>query len=80
VDCDTYLSAKEALTFCGPLIKDVVLMLFDDWHAYNDLAAFNLGEKRAFDEFLSVQGCFSVERFATYSTNAEVFMVSRHCP
>ncbi len=80
VDCDMYLSAKEALTFCGPLIKDVALILFDDWHAYNDLAAVNLGESRAFDEFLSAQGCFSVEPLASYTMNAEVFMVSRQRP
>jgi O-methyltransferase len=80
VDCDMYLSANEALTFCGPLIKDVALILFDDWHAYNDLAAVNLGERRAFDEFLSAQGCFGVERLASYTTNAEVFMVSRQRP
>lgn len=49
VDCDLYASAKQALAFCGPLIRDEAVVLFDDW---NPLARSNRGEKRAFDEFL----------------------------
>lgn len=75
VDCDQYLGAKEALTFCRPLIKDHALVLFDDWHSEN-LAARNLGEKRAFDEFLA-SGEFTAESVPSYAENAEVFFVSR---
>jgi O-methyltransferase len=75
VDCDQYLGAKEALTFCEPFIKDHALMLFDDWNS-EDLAARNLGEKRAFDEFSS-GGAFTVDPLQTYSANAAVFFVSR---
>lgn len=75
VDCDQYLGAKEALTFCAPLIKDHALVLFDDWNSGN-LAARGLGEKRAFDEFLGT-GEFTAERCEPYTGNAEVFFVSR---
>ena len=75
VDCDQYLGAKQALTFCAPLIKDHALVLFDDWNSGN-LAARDLGEKRAFAEFLS-GGEFTVERCESYTGNAAVFFVSR---
>jgi len=75
VDCDQYLGARAALAFCGPLIKDHAVILFDDWHAEN-LAARNLGEKRAFNEFLA-GGEFSAESMESYTGNAEVFLVSR---
>jgi O-methyltransferase len=51
VDCDIYTSARDALAFVEPMIGDYAVMLFDDWHA-GGLAEQNLGEKRAFDEFL----------------------------
>ena len=68
VDCDMYLSAREALTFSMPLITDHALMLFDDWNAGN-LAARNLGEKKAFDEVLA-SGAFKIEPLPSYASNA----------
>jgi hypothetical protein len=75
VDCDQYVGANEALTFCKPLIMDHAVILFDDWNSEN-LAARNMGQKRAFDEFLSARE-FSVEPMKTYTANAAVFFVSR---
>jgi O-methyltransferase len=75
IDCDQYLGASEALTFSRPLIKDHALVLFDDWNSQN-LAARNLGQKRAFDEFLAT-GEFTAEPMKTYTDNAQVFFVSR---
>ncbi len=75
IDCDQYLGANEALTFSRALIKDHALVLFDDWNSQN-LAARNLGQKRAFDEFLAA-GEFMVEPMQTYTGNARVFFVSR---
>jgi len=78
VDCDMYLSAREALTFCGPLIRDAAIIFFDDWHAHSDqLAERNLGEKRAFEEFLLANPQFAAERLSSYHANAEVFLVTR---
>ena len=54
VDCDMYRSAREALDFCAPLIHDQAVIIFDDWYA-GGLDRKNLGEKRAFEEFLSRQ-------------------------
>lgn len=76
VDCDIYSSTKEALNFCAPLIQDQALMLFDDWHT-GALAAKNMGERKAFEEWLEEQGCFTAESFGTYRAKSETFMVTR---
>jgi O-methyltransferase len=76
VDCDIYTSTKEALDFCAPLIKDQALILFDDWNT-GDLAAKNLGERKAFEEWLAESGCFRAEPFGTYRVKSETFMVTR---
>ena len=76
IDCDIYSSAQQALRFCAPLIQDVALIMFDDWHA-GQLAEKNLGEKKAFEEFLADWPCFSAERFESYGTRAETVFVTR---
>lgn len=74
VDCDMYSSARDALNFCAPLIRDQAMVLFDDW---NPLAESNMGEKLAFDEFLAANPHFAVEDFGTYTPNAKVVLVRR---
>lgn len=76
VDCDIYSSTIEALTFCEPLITDKALVLFDDWHT-GQLAAKNLGERKAFEEWLGQSGRFTAEPFGTYRAKSETFMVTR---
>lgn len=81
IDCDLYSSARAALEFSAPLIRDHTVIVFDDWHA-GGLAARNLGEKRAFNEFLEGHPEFVAEQISTgpfsrYSANAEIFLVSR---
>lgn len=78
MDCDMYLSAKQALDFCAPLIRDRAIIIFDDWYS-GGLDAENLGEKRAFDEFLE-DGEFERESLGRYAPNAQVFKVSRRVP
>lgn len=76
VDCDMYLSAKTALTFCAPLIRDTAVILFDDWYA-GGLAAKNMGERRAFREFMEEHAEFSAEEFGSYNSNSQVMIVTR---
>jgi hypothetical protein len=66
IDCDLYSAAKEALDFCVPLIRDKTIIFFDDWNSLN-LASRNLGEKKAFDEFLIENPQFEAEEFGSYS-------------
>jgi len=77
IDCDMYRSAKVALEFCAPLIVDEAMVVFDDWFP---LAERNLGEKRAFDEFLRAHPYFDVEEFGTYPLHGNIFLVFRNRP
>lgn len=70
IDCDLYSAAKEALTFCAPLIRDKTIIFFDDWNAA-DLASRNLGEKKAFNEFLEENPQFESKDFGNYSYNGD---------
>lgn len=79
IDCDMYSSTKEALEFCGPLILDEAVIVFDDW---NPSAKYNKGEKRAFDEFLGANPELEAVETGVYSylpgdLHGKVFRVSR---
>ncbi|MET0283558.1 MAG: TylF/MycF/NovP-related O-methyltransferase [Polyangiales bacterium] len=76
VDCDLYSSTVDVLRFVEPLIQDRVVMFFDDWNS-NELAAKNMGERRAFDEFLSAHPELEVEDFGSYASHAQCFLVTR---
>lgn len=77
VDCDMYSSTVDVLKFCEPLIQDRAAIFFDDWNSDN-LAAKNLGEKKAFDEFLQAHPEFTVEEFGSYHANSNCFIVTRN--
>jgi hypothetical protein len=74
VDCDLYRSASECLAFSGPLITDDSVVCFDDWYP---LSESNMGEKRAFEEFLSTRPTLRATPLASYVATARTFMVSR---
>lgn len=73
IDCDLYSSAREALDFCEPLIRDEALVLFDDWHS----TAPDEGEQRAFNEFLEKNPHFEAEPYEAYSDNSMAFLLRR---
>jgi O-methyltransferase len=82
MDCDLYTSSRDALRFCAPLIRDSAVIFFDDWNA-GDLAKKELGQKRAFDEFLKENPHFTYEELDSYTARADgwpdhakVFLVS----
>jgi hypothetical protein len=52
------------------------VLLFDDWHSAG-LADRNLGERRAFDEFLQAHPVRVKEVLAPYTSNAHVVLVER---
>ena len=76
IDCDLYSSSKQALEFCAPLIEDDALILFDEFHP-RGLVGKYAGERRAFDEFIREQGCFTAKPFGQYAARTETFLVSR---
>lgn len=82
VDADMYSSSKEALDFCAPLIKDEAVIIFDDWYAGDGLlVAENMGQKRAFDEFLAENPMLKAEATASYSVfgrlAGQIFSITR---
>jgi hypothetical protein len=74
IDCDLYRSAVECLQFCDRLIGDHAVLCFDDWLP---LAERNMGEKRAFDEFLSARPHFHAHSVDSYSPSSRTFVMSR---
>lgn len=79
IDCDIYSASLEALQFSASLIKDVSIIVFDDWNSSN-LADKNLGEKKAFEEFMATHPHFVAEDFSTYSykgkPNGKLFKIT----
>ncbi|MBI4130146.1 class I SAM-dependent methyltransferase, partial [Candidatus Roizmanbacteria bacterium] len=85
IDCDLYSSTKTALNFCRPLINKEAIILFDDWDSGENLAEKNVGEKKAFDEFLHDNPHFSAEEFGSYyhtelegTPESKIFLVKRN--
>ncbi len=80
VDSDIYASAREALTFCAPLLASTSVIVFDDWHSFG-LSDRNLGEKLAFDEFLAENPSIRATDIGTYTrrgaTTGQVFLLER---
>jgi O-methyltransferase len=74
IDSDLYSSAKEALSFCAPLIRDSAVIFFDDWFP---LADRNMGEKKAFDEFMAANPELSMQDFGSYDGTSKVFYIRR---
>ena len=80
VDCDLYSSAREVLAFCEPLIGTQAVLVFDDWHA-SGLADRDMGEARAFKEFLAAHPEFRAEELhgLNYKDKRDpmIFLVTR---
>ncbi len=70
IDCDLYYSAKEALIFCAPLIKDTAIIFFDDWEGNPE------GEEKAFKEFLNEYSQLEALEFDNYEPQGKVFVVT----
>ena len=76
VDSDLYSSAVECLRFVEPLIRDEAIIMFDDWFAFQ-AADKNLGEKKAFDEFMARHPEFKATELGSYDENSMIFRVVR---
>jgi O-methyltransferase len=74
VDCDLYSSAKVALSFCSSLITGPAVIFFDDWNS-DGLGERNLGERRAFEEWMLQNPHLASIEFGGYSANSRVFKI-----
>ncbi len=76
IDCDLYSSTVEALRFIAPLLRQRAVLIFDDW-AVDGLDTANLGQKKAFEEFLSANPEWVVDPMPPYHSAARVFTLQR---
>ncbi len=74
VDCDTYSSSKTVLDFLAPLIKEPVIICFDDWKL-NDLDIKEMGEYKSFNEFLDKNPNLKAEEIKSYNRKSKTFVV-----
>ena len=71
LDCDYYSSTVEALAWIERYLADGTILLFDDWFSYGD--DDQLGQPKAFEEFLQQHANFSSEHLWRFSHNGNAF-------
>ncbi len=74
IDCDTYSSSKAVLDFLVPLITSEVIICLDDWKL-NDLDIKELGEYKAFNEFLDANTHLEAKEIPSYNRKSKSFLV-----
>jgi len=76
IDSDIYSSAKLILNYIEPMIKDRVLICFDDWKL-KDLDLYELGESKAFEEFMVENKSIQIEELQSYNQKSKSFILKR---
>jgi O-methyltransferase len=73
IDCDTYSSSREALTFCQPTVQLGTFIILDDYFSF--CGSMDLGVARAFNEF--VEQCnLKVRHVFAYGMGGAVYIIS----
>lgn len=73
IDCVLYESAKPVLEFLGPLLQDGTLLMFNDFYRFKGHP--DLGERKAFTEFLARHPDVRVTDYARFSSVGQAFIV-----
>ncbi len=76
IDCDAYTSAKLVLNYIHNYLSNISIVMFDDWKL-NDLDIKNLGEYRAFGEFLRENPSFRARAMRGYNRKSKIFALQR---
>jgi O-methyltransferase len=74
IDCDTYSSSKAVLDFIAPFAVEPMIVCLDDWKAH-DLDIKNLGEYKAFNEFLDCNPHLIAKEIKSYNRKSKSFLV-----
>ncbi|MCX6825446.1 MAG: hypothetical protein NTY80_04475 [candidate division SR1 bacterium] len=74
IDCDTYSSSKIVLNFIKPLLKEEMILCFDDWKL-NDLDIKEMGEYRSFNEFLEENTPLEATEIKSYNRKSKSFLI-----
>jgi hypothetical protein len=72
IDCVLYESARTVLEFLGPLLQDGTLLMFNDYYRFKGHP--DLGERRAFAEFLQARPMLRVTDYARFSSVGQAFI------
>jgi O-methyltransferase len=74
VDCDLHSSTVEVLDFMKDMIIDKTIIIFDDYDTYD--ANDDLGQRRAFKDFLKENKNITYEEWFTYGAYGHVFIIN----
>jgi O-methyltransferase len=79
IDCDIYTSTAQVLKFIEPLLGEKCFLVFDDWKSLDAKGNENgeLGQKRAFAEFLKKFPHYEYSPFDSYGRNSEVILLKK---
>jgi predicted O-methyltransferase YrrM len=71
IDCDLYSSSCDVLRWLESLLQDGSLVLMDDWYSFGDNA--ELGQQKAFSEFLERTGVWKAEPIGEFELHGKAF-------
>lgn len=74
IDCDLHSSTVEVLDFIKDMLIDNTILIFDDYDTYD--ANDNLGQRRAFKDFLTENTNITCEEWFTYGAYGHVFIIN----
>jgi hypothetical protein len=75
IDSDLYASAKRALDFSTPYLRDGTIVIFDEWFQFRGNPF--LGEQRAFREWCSAHPEWHVSEYQTQGPWTKSFILSQ---
>ena len=75
VDCVLYESARCVLDFVRPLLQDGTVLMFNDFYRFKGHP--NLGERKAFAEFLAREPGLLVTDYAKFGSTGQAFLINR---
>ncbi len=75
IDVDLYSSTITVLDFIKRYLTVGTVILFDDWYCFSP--GKEMGERKAFNEFLNKNQNFKVEEWKNYSTFGKSFIVNK---
>lgn len=73
IDCDLYSSTIPVLEFLSKRLQDGSILMFDDWNCFN--ASDDMGERRAFREFLAAHPEWTAESFVSFGWHGQAFLL-----
>jgi len=73
IDCDLYVSTRDALEIIKDKLQQGTILLMDDWHQFN--AEKSSGQRKAVHEFLENNQHIHLEDYIIYSHIGKAFIV-----